>query len=188
MFSMSCSALGERTSRYSGDDVRVNGLTASEILARGVRKLVHAPTAVLGPFTAIKLRFALDDGPAKSGDAMLLGLHAADRVANDLSGVAVKPTRHLAFDVVLHLRRQIDVHGHVHKISILWIYGNWNFSVTIQRDMAPQTKLVDPEPAAAQWYALRRPAARTASPCARRNVRLAQCRPSGAGEGLTLRR
>jgi hypothetical protein len=69
-------ALGDRISRYSGDDIRVNGLTAAGTLACGVRELVHQVTAVRGSFPTIKLRFPFGNGLAERGNPLLLGLQS----------------------------------------------------------------------------------------------------------------
>src|SRR5882724_674306 len=125
MFSISCWALGERISRYSVGDVRVNGLAAADILARRIRELVHELTAVLGSLAAIKLRLAFGHGPAEGGNSLLLGLHAPDGIADDLRSIAVEAAGHLTLDVALHFRREVYVHGHDHKISISWTFHKW---------------------------------------------------------------
>src|SRR5438067_2398023 len=130
MFSISCWALGDRISGYSGDDIRVNGLTAADILARGVRELVHQVTAVRGSFPTIKLRFPFGDGHAERGNPLLLGLHAPDGIADDFGGVPIEAAGDLGPDIVLHLGREVYVHSHDHKISIVWSFHKRNLPST----------------------------------------------------------
>ena len=94
-------------------------------------ELVQPLRAVVASLPAIELHFTFGDGPTKGSSAFLVGLHAPDGIADDFRRVAVKAACDFPFNVVLHFRREIDMHGHraalrsyAHRISITWIPVN----------------------------------------------------------------
>ena len=96
---MSCSALGDRASRCSGEDIRIRRLSAVHVLQRRLRDLLHQFRGVFDPLPSLKLRVTFGYRCAKRSDPLLLGLHAPDGVADHLGGVAVKATADFGLDV-----------------------------------------------------------------------------------------
>jgi hypothetical protein len=89
-------ALGDRISRYSGNDIRVNGFTAADFLARIACELVHEFTAVLGALATIQLRITFGHSLSECRNPLFLRLHASNGIADDLGGIAIEAAGDLA--------------------------------------------------------------------------------------------
>src|SRR5512143_453938 len=106
-------AFGESLScRGSGEDIRIHRLAGVHGTDGALRDVLQYLGGVGNPLAPVELVVALPNCGLPSGNAAFLGLHAPDRVADYLGGVAIEAALNLALDETLHLRRQIDVHGH----------------------------------------------------------------------------